>query len=156
MSSRDNRVLHYTMLHDMILKTIALFSLIIMYSLIHFSRLLLHCTLAVSLHHLLVLSIISPLWNDKHFSTSYSRQIPSLMHPYLPPSNHCDVHHKKFDSSLDPIQILSHLSWLLHVASFRARRPPPDPMRIQPRRTKIWTAMKAIWGDDEEWWIWED
>ena len=31
LSSRDNRVLHYTMLHDMILKTIALFYLIIIY-----------------------------------------------------------------------------------------------------------------------------
>ena len=31
LSSRDNRVLHYTMLHDMILKTIELFSFIIIY-----------------------------------------------------------------------------------------------------------------------------
>jgi hypothetical protein len=46
------------------------------------------------------------------------------------------------------IQILSHLTWLLHVASWRARSPPPNLMSIQPRRTEIRTTIKS----SVRWW----
>ena len=46
------------------------------------------------------------------------------------------------------IQILSHLSWLLHVASWRVRSSPPNLMSIQPRSTEIQTTIKS----SVRWW----